>query len=75
VNTDDPAFIDLDLATEYARVADAYGWGWAEMVGLALDAVDASWLGDDEKVRLRADVASVARQHDVSEGGGLRHRG
>ena len=29
VNTDDPAFIDLDLGAEYAAVAEAFGWGWA----------------------------------------------
>jgi len=32
VNTDDPAFIDLDLGAEYAAVAEAFGWGWPEMV-------------------------------------------
>ena len=64
LNTDDPAFIDLDLATEYAAVADAFGWGWAEMVAVALDAVDASWLDDDDKTRLRGQVEAVARQHE-----------
>ena len=32
LNTDDPAFIDLDLGAEYAAVAAAFGWGWPEMV-------------------------------------------
>lgn len=69
LNTDDPAFIDLDLATEYAAVADAFGWGWAEMVAVALDAVDASWLDDDDKARLRGQVEAVARQHEPVAGG------
>lgn len=63
VNTDDPAFIDLDLATEYALVADAYGWGRSEMVAIALDAVEASWLDEDEKARLRHQVEAVAREY------------
>ena len=28
LNTDDPAFIDLDLGEEYRAVAEAFGWGW-----------------------------------------------
>jgi adenosine deaminase len=75
VNTDDPAFIGLDLATEYALVADAFGWGWSDLVAIALDAVEASWLDEGEKARLRAEVTSVAPGQDVSEGGGLRRRG
>lgn len=63
VNTDDPAFIDLDLATEYALVADAYGWGWSEMVAIALDAVEASWLDEGEKTRLRRRVEAAASEH------------
>lgn len=63
VNTDDPAFIDLDLATEYALVADAYGWGWSEMVAIALDAVEASWLDADEKATLRRQVEAVASEY------------
>ena len=60
VNTDDPALIDLDLGTEYALVADAFGWGWPEMVQVALDAVEACWLDDDAKAALRDRVSSAA---------------
>lgn len=63
VNTDDPAFIDLGLATEYALVADAYGWGWSEMVAIALDAVEASWLDEGEKARLRHQVEAAASEY------------
>jgi adenosine deaminase len=63
LNTDDPAFIDLDLATEYALVADAFGWDWSDLVAIAMDGVEASWLDSDEKAVLRREVAAVARQH------------
>jgi adenosine deaminase len=53
VNTDDPALSDLDLGTEYAAVARAFGYGWDEMVQIALDGVEACWLDDGEKDRLR----------------------
>jgi adenosine deaminase len=56
VNTDDPALIELDLGTEYRLVAEAFGWGWPEMVAIALDAVEASWLDADAKARLRAGI-------------------
>lgn len=59
VNTDDPAFIDLDLATEYARVAEAFGWGWTEMLEIALDSVEASWLDDGDKATLRHRTAGA----------------
>lgn len=64
VNTDDPAFIDLDLATEYALVAEAYGWGWPEMVAIAMDGVEASWLDEGEKAQLRRQVEAVAREYN-----------
>lgn len=57
VNTDDPALSDLDLAREYAAVAEAFGWGWNQMVELALDGIEASWLDETEKADLRTLVA------------------
>ena len=65
VNTDDPAFIDLDLATEYALVAEAYGWGWPDMVAIALDGVEASWLHEPEKLQLRRQIETAAREHGM----------
>ena len=59
VNTDDPAFIDLDLGAEYAAVAAAFGWGWPEMVQIALDGVEASWLDDQGKADLRRRIAAA----------------
>jgi adenosine deaminase len=53
LNTDDPALTDLDLGYEYATVAEAFGWDWDDMVGIALDGVEACWLDEDGKASLR----------------------
>jgi adenosine deaminase len=58
VNTDDPALIDLDLGAEYCAVADAFGYGWDDMVEIALDGVEACWLDDTAKSALRQQIAS-----------------
>lgn len=68
VNTDDPAFIDLDLGAEYAAVAAAFGWGWDVMVDVALDGVEATWLEDDDKRILRSRVESAAADLDPRTG-------
>ncbi|MGZ8743702.1 MAG: adenosine deaminase [Nocardioides sp.] len=71
LNTDDPAFIDLDLGQEYRAVAEAFGWGWPEMVTIALDGVDACWLDTNDKAALRRRVVTTADE----EGRGLVGRG
>jgi adenosine deaminase len=60
LNTDDPALINLDLGTEYGAVADAFGWGWQEMVEISLDGVEACWLDDTGKATLRRQITSAA---------------
>jgi adenosine deaminase len=60
VNTDDPALIDTDLAREYAGCAAAWGWDFDQMVQLALDGVEASWLDDDGKRALSARIRAAA---------------
>ncbi len=60
LNTDDPALSDLDLGYEYASVAAAFGWGWDEMVSIALDGVEGCWLDDDDKATLRDRVRKAA---------------
>ncbi|HEX7132876.1 MAG TPA: adenosine deaminase [Iamia sp.] len=54
LNTDDPSLTDLDIGLEYRNVAAAFGWGWDEMVAIALDAVEACWLDPSDKAALRA---------------------
>jgi adenosine deaminase len=52
LNTDDPALTDLDIGREYRAVAAAYGWGFDEMVHVAHDGIDATWLDDAGKAAL-----------------------
>ena len=72
LNTDDPAMIDLDLTEEHLLTATAFGYGWDEVVSIALDAVEASWLDASEKVavteRVRAGAAR-AIETDVDAAG------
>jgi adenine deaminase len=60
VNTDDPALIGLDLGAEYGAVAEAFGWGWQQMVEVSLDGVEACWLDDSSKAALRRTVEEAA---------------
>jgi adenosine deaminase len=60
VNTDDPALTDLDLAREYAACAGAWGWTFDQMVDIALDGVEATWLDDSDKRALSARVRAEA---------------
>lgn len=54
LNTDDPAMTDLDLGKEYRSVAEAFDLSFDDVAAIALDGVEATWLEDDEKRRLRA---------------------
>jgi adenosine deaminase len=60
LNTDDPAMIDDDLGKEYATLARAHGYGFAEMVEISLAGVDATWQDDDDRRRLRERVRTTA---------------
>jgi adenosine deaminase len=60
LNTDDPALSDLDLGYEYASVAAAFGWGWDDMVSIALGGVEGCWLDDGGKASLRERVREAA---------------
>jgi adenosine deaminase len=60
VNTDDPALTDLDLAREYATCARAWNWSWEQMVDIALDGVEATWLDDSDKRALSARIREEA---------------
>jgi adenosine deaminase len=60
LNTDDPAMIDLDLATEYASIQAAYDYSWDDMVAIALDGVEATWLDDDDRRRLTGRIHAAA---------------
>jgi adenosine deaminase len=62
VNTDDPALTDLDLAREYATCAEAWNWDFDQMVDIALDGVEASWLDDADKRILSARIRAEAER-------------
>jgi adenosine deaminase len=62
LNTDDPALTDLDLGYEYRSVAEAFGWGFDDMVSVSLDGVEATWLSDDDKRVLRNQVKAAAAE-------------
>jgi len=55
LNTDDPAMIDLDLGKEYRTVAAALGFSFGDMAAISLDGVEAVWVDDDDRRRLRQD--------------------
>ena len=68
LNTDDPAMIDLDLTEEYLLTATAFGYGWNELVSIAVDAVEASWLDAPDKVVLAERVrAGAARAFELDD--------
>ncbi len=75
LNTDDPALTDLDLGREYLAVAEAYAWDFGELVGVAHDGVDGSWLDDAERRQVHALIDE--RAADLSPVGriGARRRG
>lgn len=68
LNTDDPALTDLDLGTEYRAVHQAFGYDLADMVAIAADGIDASWLDDDEKRRLHARLRESVEQSPADRG-------
>ena len=59
LNTDDPGFTGVDLGREYRDAAAAFGWGWPEMVQVALAGVEACWLDDAGKAALRERVLAA----------------
>jgi adenosine deaminase len=61
LNTDDPALTDLDLGREYRAVAAAYEWGFDEMVRIAHDGVDATWLDNADKSAIHTAIDASAR--------------
>ena len=41
---------------------EAFGYRWEDMVAIALDGVEATWLDDDDKRELRARVEREAAE-------------
>ncbi|MDP9400087.1 MAG: hypothetical protein M3P39_03875 [Actinomycetota bacterium] len=55
VNSDDSPMFHTDIGTEYVRMASAAGWGPDQVRQFVLNGVEGSWLGEDEKRRMRED--------------------
>ena len=55
LNTDDPSMTDLDLGKEYRTVAEAFRLPFDDVAQIALDGVEAAWLDDDDRRRLRSE--------------------
>ncbi len=66
VNTDDPAMTALDLGLEYRSVAAAFDYGWDEMVQIALDGVEATWLDPSDRSALAGEIRRSATELDPS---------
>jgi len=62
LNTDDPALTDLDLGREYRSCMEAFGYRWPDMVEIALDGVEATWLDETAKRALRARIEREAAE-------------
>jgi adenosine deaminase len=64
INTDDPAMTNLDLGGEYRDLASAMGYTFEDMCAIAIEGIEATWLGDEERRALRAsferEIAMIA---------------
>lgn len=63
VNSDDPPMFDTTLIDEYKLLA-RQGFRWNELIQLNLNAVDASFMPNDEKAQLRAQIHAVTNGTD-----------
>jgi adenine deaminase len=66
LNTDDPALTDLDLGLEYVSAHRAFDFSWDDMVQIAVDGVEATWLDDDAKRSLTARVEKAGAELGTS---------
>lgn len=62
LNTDDPALTDLHLGLEYTSVHRAFDFTWDDMVRIAVDGVEATWLDDDAKRTLTSRVEKAGAE-------------
>lgn len=61
VNTDDPAMMGWDLGREYQALAEAQGYGLADLARIAVEGIDSTWLDTPDRAALtRAFEAEIA---------------
>lgn len=52
VNTDNRLMSDITLSGEFAALVDAFGWGWADVEWLTINAMKSSFWPFDERLRI-----------------------
>ena len=57
LNTDNRLMSGVSLSSELAACAEAFGWGWPDLLRLSLDAVESAFCEPAERRGLRAEVA------------------
>lgn len=60
INSDDPAYFGGYVGENYRAVADALGFDDVSLVHLARNSIDASFLPEERKAALRAELEEVA---------------
>ena len=61
VNSDDPAYFGGYVGENYCALADDLGFGEQRLAMLAANSIESSFLGDDRKKELIAEIGSVAQ--------------
>jgi adenosine deaminase len=64
LNTDDPQMFKTDIGHSYRVLFETHGWGREQAVRLALNGVEASWLGGPERASLRRQFEEEIRLLD-----------
>lgn len=59
LGSDDPAIAGTDLGSDYATVAEAFGWSADDLTRQVDEAVGAAWCTEEDKDRLRARLRSA----------------
>lgn len=58
LNTDDPVLYGIDLAGEYLRAAEAFGWGMGELERVARTSIESCFAPDGRRAELVAELDS-----------------
>ncbi|ENY70600.1 adenosine deaminase [Aeromonas diversa CDC 2478-85] len=65
VNSDDPAYFGGYLTANYRALVEGLSLRAEQVVQLALNGVEASWMSDEQKRRWSEQILNVARTHGV----------
>ncbi len=59
LGSDDPPLFGTDLVQEYARSAEAFGWGAQELAGLAAASIEHSFMPAERAAQMKAALATL----------------